>query len=451
MEKRSNSLVLGMSVISSIFFIFGFATTFIITLSSKVKDIFTLSEASAQLLTGAFFFTYFVLSIPSGYLTKKIGYKQAVVTGLFLMAAGAFMFFPAAKVPSFPLFLIATFVLAAGVVILQTSANPYVVALGSPDTASGRLNLTQALNSIATMLAPYIISVFIFKGVAEMLTPQESAQTVQMPFVLMGAIILIVAVAIMLIKLPEIEGAADVVKKSVWKYPHVLLGALAIFCYVGAEVGNAGLLVNFLNTKLEMTKDNASTYASIYWGGAMVGRFFGSIMMSNVKAGSKKYTYFALVLLLAFISGAFVTNWNWNIGLIFLGTSIVNLLAIQIGKGNPNNTLAAFAVIAAALAVATTFAPGNIALWTLVSIGLFNSVMFPNIFSLAVKDLDAGEMSTASGIINTLIVGGAVIPVLMGRVADSPALGYSWAFLVPALCYIYILFFAVRGSKIRTA
>lgn len=451
MEKKNNSLVLGMSVISSIFFIFGFATTFIITLSSKVKDIFTLSEASAQLLTGAFFLTYLVLSIPSGLVIRKIGYKTAVITGLLLMAVGAFMFYPAAKVPSFPLFLAATFVLAAGVVFLQTSANPYVVALGSSETASGRLNLTQALNSIATMIAPYIISVFIFKGVSDMMTPQESAQTVQMPFVLMGVIVLLVAFAILLIKLPKIAGSVVPSKKSVWKYPHVLLGAVAIFCYVGAEVGNAGLLVNFLNDKLGMTKENASTYAAIYWGGAMVGRFFGSIMMSDIKDASRKYLYFALVLVLAVVSGAFVTDWNWTIGLIFLGTSFINLLAIQLGRGNANRTLAVFALIAAALAVTTTFAPGNIALWTLVSIGLFNSVMFPNIFSLAVRDLDAGEMSTASGIINTLIVGGAVVPVIMGRIADSPALGYSWAFIVPAICYLYIFFFGVKGSKIRTA
>ncbi len=451
MEKKSNNLVLGMSVISSIFFIFGFATTFIITLSSKVKDIFTLSEASAQLLTGAFFLTYLVLSIPSGLVIRKIGYKTALITGLLLMAVGAFMFYPAARVPSFPLFLAATFVLAAGVVFLQTSANPYVVALGSPDTSSGRLNLTQALNSIATMIAPYIISVFIFKGVSDIMTPQELAQTVQIPFVLMGVIVLLVAFAILLIKLPKISGSVEQSRKSVWKYPHVLLGALAIFCYVGAEVGNAGLLVNFLNDKLGMTKENASTYAAIYWGGAMVGRFFGSIMMSDIKDPSRKYLYFALVLVLAIVSGAFVTDWNWTIGLIFLGTSFINLLAIQLGRGNANRTLAVFALIAATLAITTTFAPGNIALWTLVSIGLFNSVMFPNIFSLAVRDLDAGEMSTASGIINTLIVGGAVVPVIMGRIADSPALGYSWAFIVPAICYLYIFFFGVKGSKIRTA
>lgn len=452
MNQKNNQFAIGMSVISSIFFIFGFATTFIITLSSKVKDIFTLSEFEAQLLTGAFFLTYLFLSIPTGYIIKKIGYKTALIIGLFLMAIGSFMFYPAATAPSFPLFLAATFVLAAGVVFLQTSANPYVAALGSEETSSGRLNLTQALNSIATMIAPWIISVVIFKGVSEIPTPQESAETVKMPFLLMGSIVLLVAMAILMIKLPSISKDGNVEsKKSVWKYPHVLLGAVAIFCYVGAEVGNAGLLVNFLNDKLGITKENASTYAAIYWGGAMVGRFFGSIMLSDIQDKGKKYLYFVLVLILAFVSGAFVTDWNWTIGAIFLGTSVINLLAIQLGKGNANLTLGVFALIAASLAVITTFAPGSIAIWTLVSIGLFNSVMFPNIFGLAVKDLSNGEMSTASGIINTLIVGGAIIPVAMGAIADAPAFGYSWAFIVPAICYLYIFFFAVKGSKIRTA
>ncbi|PZX20070.1 FHS family L-fucose permease-like MFS transporter [Breznakibacter xylanolyticus] len=449
MTQKNNQFAIGMSVISSIFFIFGFATTFIITLSAKVKDIFTLSELEAQLLTGAFFLTYLFLSIPTGYIIRRIGYKTALVTGLLLMAVGSFMFYPAATAPSFPLFLAATFVLAAGVVFLQTSANPYVAALGSEVTASGRLNLTQALNSIATMIAPWIIAVVIFKGVSEIPSPQESAQTVKMPFLLMGSIVLLVAMAIVTIQLPAIAKGTVESKKSVWKYPHVLLGAVAIFCYVGAEVGNAGLLVNFLNDKLQISKENASTYAAIYWGGAMVGRFFGSIMLSDIQSRTRKTLYFALVLMLALVSGAFVTDWNWNIGAIFLGTSVVNLLAIQLGRGNASLTLGVFALIAAALAIVTTFAPGQLAIWTLVSIGLFNSVMFPNIFGLAVKDLSNGEMSTASGIINTLIVGGAIVPVLMGAIADSPALGYSWAFVVPALCYLYIFFFAVKGSKMR--
>lgn len=444
MDKQDNSFKVGMSVIGSIFFIFGFATTFIITLSAKVKDIFALSEFEAQMLNFAFFITYALISIPIGLYIKKIGYKRALVIGLLLMAAGGFLFFPSSSIPSFPLFLVSTFILAAGVVFLQTAANPYVTALGPADTASSRLNLTQALNSIATMLAPWIIAVFIFKSVGELL-PVEKAQTVQLPFIIMSVLIVIIAVMIMFIKLPEISQQSTE-KKSVWKYPHVLLGALAIFFYVGAEVGNGGMIINYLKSTNGMDPETASKYAAIYWGGAMVGRFFGSFMFSGISM-SKKITYALPVLLLAFVSGSFVTDWSWNIGGIFLGIAVINFLIMQIGTGKAARTLAVFALVAAALDLITSFGTGTIALWTLVSIGLFNSIMFPNIFTLAVKDLDNGELSTASGIINTLIFGGAIIPPIMGGVADS--FGYTWAFIVPALCYLYIFFYAVKGSQIR--
>jgi len=449
MEQKNANYGLGMTVIGSIFFIFGFATTFIITLSGQVKDIFTLTEFKAQLLSFAFFITYFFISIPIGLYIKKIGYKSALITGLLLMAAGSFLFFPAAKAPSFPLFLAATFVLASGVVFLQTAANPYVTALGSEESAGGRLNLVQALNSIATMVAPWIIAVFIFKGASEMLDAAQKAQTVQIPFIVIGIIVVLVAIAIFLTKLPEVGGGSVELKKSVWKHPHVLLGALGIFFYVGAEVGTGGLILNYLKTTMSMDPMVAGKYVAIYWGGAMVGRFFGSIMLSNITDNVKKYTYVALVLLLALVSGSFVTGWSWNIGLIFMVVAVANFLFMQLGKGNAGRSLAVFALLAATLALITAFTSGSIALWAVISIGMFNSIMFPNIFTLAVKDLDQGELSTASGIINTLICGGAIIPLIMGKVADLS--GYSWAFIVPALCYLYIFFYAVKGSKLRSA
>lgn len=445
MSKQDNSYKVGMSVIGSIFFIFGFATTFIITLSAKVKDIFALSEFEAQMLNFAFFITYAFISIPIGLYIKKIGYKRAVIIGLLLMAAGGFLFYPSSSIPSFPLFLVSTFILAAGVVFLQTTANPYVTALGPEATASSRLNLTQALNSIATMVAPWIIAVFIFTGASEMLDAAGKAQTVQMPFVIMSVLIVIIALLIMAIKLPEISQTATE-KKSVWKYPHMLLGALAIFFYVGAEVGNGSLIINYLKETNGLDATVASKYAAIYWGGAMVGRFFGSFMFSGISM-SKKITYSIPVLLLAFVSGSFVTSWDWNIGGIFLAIAVANFLIMQIGTGKAARTLAVFALVAAILDLVTSFGSGTVALWTLISIGLFNSIMFPNIFTLAVKDLDSGELSTASGIINTLIFGGAIVPLIMGGVADS--FGYTWAFIVPAICYLYIFYYAVSGSQIR--
>ena len=446
MNNKSNNLVVGMSVFGAIFFIFGFATTFIITLTAPIKEIFGLSETVAQLVTSAFFITYPIMSIPAGKLIDRIGYKSTVIAGLFFMALGSFIFIPAAKLPSFPIFLIGTFVLATGVVLLQVAANPYVTALGPDSSASSRLNLTQALNSVATMVAPWLISVAIFKGLTFPQDNMVAADRVPMPFIVMGVFVIVVAVALMMIKLPVIQSEDSSTKKSVWKYPHVVLGALAIFVYVGAEVGNAGLIVNYLRTSAGISSEMASTYAAIYWGGAMIGRFFGSFMFTDQKL-TRKLTYVVPVLILAFVSGSFVTDWNWTIGATFTGAAVVNFIIMLVGRGKAARTLAIFALAAALLDITTTFTGGSIALWTIISIGLFNSIMFPNIFSLAVKDLDKAELSSASGLINALIIGGAIIPPLMGSIADGA--GYTWAFLVPAVCYLYIFFYAVKGNTIR--
>jgi FHS family L-fucose permease-like MFS transporter len=446
MDNKSNNLVVGMSVFGAIFFIFGFATTFIITLTAPVKEIFGLSERTAQLITSAFFITYPIMSIPAGKLIDRIGYKYTVITGLFFMALGSFIFIPAAKLPSFPIFLIGTFVLATGVVLLQVAANPYVTALGSDSSASSRLNLTQALNSVATMVAPWLISVAIFKGLQFPQDNMVAAERVPLPFIVMGVFVIIVAIALFSIKLPVLKTEETGTKKSVWKYPHVVLGAIAIFVYVGAEAGNAGLIVNYLRNSINISSEMASTYAAIYWGGAMIGRFFGSFMFTDRKM-SKKLTYVIPVLILAFVSGSFVTDWNWTIGATFAGAAVVNFIIMLVGRGKAARTLAIFALAAAALDLTTTFTGGDVALWTIISIGLFNSIMFPNIFSLAVRDLDKAELSSASGLINALILGGAIIPPLMGSIADGA--GYTWAFIVPAVCYAYIFFFAVKGNAIR--
>jgi len=459
MEQKKSTNSLGLAVIGSMFFIFGFATTFIITLSAKVKVVFTLSEFEAQLITSAFFIAYPLLAIPSGYIIKRIGYKTSLIAGLVMMAAGSFLFFPAASIPSYPLFLVATFVLASGVVMLQVAANPYATALGPSETASGRLNMVQALNSVATMVAPWVIAVVVFKGAGEMLDAAAAAKTVQMPFIVMGVFVLIIALILLALKLPEIASeTGGELRKSIWKYPHVLLGALGIFAYVGAEVGNAGLIVNYLRLpeKGGLTIEAASRFAAIYWGGAMIGRFFGAVMLSDIKSAIRKYMFVAGILVLALFAGAFVTGnltsagayeWNWKYGAFFLIIALINVIIMQIGAGRDTRTLAVFAGVAALLALTTALTTGQVALWTIVSIGFFNSVMFPNIFSLGVKDLQKGELSKASGIINTMILGGALIPLLMGKIADIA--GYSWAFIVPAICYIYIMFFALKGSQIR--
>ena len=442
MTEKKNTQAVGMAFMGMIFFLFGFVTTFNITLADKFKAVFDLSDFAAQLVNGAFFFTYFVLSFAAGSIIKKIGYKSGVIMGLLLVAIGSFLFYPAAKVLSFPFFLFAIFIMAGGVVFLQVAANPYVTALGPSETASGRLNLTQALNSIATYIAPIIASYFVFKAADSALSPAEAAKSVPTPFLIIAVVVIIIAIAVYLLKLPVISTQGEE-KKSVWKYPHVILGAVAIFCYVGAEVGSAAMLQRYFQEALNMARSDAAMMIALYWGGAMVGRFYGSFMLSNV-AQSKKYLYTALVMLLALFVGWFVRR-EITDGLIFAGIALVNYLAIQLGKGKANRSLAVFGIIAALLLVLVMAASGNVILWVGLSIGFFNSIMFPNIFALGVDGLDKGELSMASGIINTLIVGGALIPVLMGLIADG--LGVRFAFILPIVCYLYIVFFALIGSK----
>lgn len=282
MTEQKNTQTAGMAFMGMIFFLFGFVTTFNITLADKFKAVFELSNFQAQLVNGAFFFTYFVLSFAAGGVIKKIGYKSGVILGLLLVAVGSFLFYPAAKAISFPFFLFAIFIMAGGVVFLQVAANPYVTALGPSETASGRLNLTQALNSIATYIAPIIASVFVFKSASNVLDAAGAAQQVSAPFIIIAVIVIIIAIAIYFLKLPVIP-TQGVERKSVWKYSHVVLGALGIFFYVGAEVGVAAMLQRYFQEALNMVQSDAAMMIALYWGGAMVGRFYGSFMLSNVE------------------------------------------------------------------------------------------------------------------------------------------------------------------------
>jgi len=444
MTEQNKTQTAGMAFMGMIFFLFGFVTTFNITLADKFKAVFELSNFEAQLVNGAFFFTYFVLSFTAGGIIKKIGYKAGVILGLLLVAVGSFLFFPAAKALSFPFFLFAIFIMAGGVVFLQVAANPYVTALGPSATASARLNLTQALNSIATYLAPIVASVFVFKVSADAaLNAAGAANSVPTtPFLIIGIVVILIALAVYLLKLPVIS-TQGVEKKSIWKYPHVILGAVGIFCYVGAEVGSAAMLQRYFQEALQIAQSDAAMMIALYWGGAMVGRFYGSFMLSNVER-SKKYLYTFLVLALAMFVGWFV-RYEITDGLIFAGIALVNYLAMQLGRGNPGRSLAVFGLIAALLLVVVMSFSGPVILWVGLSIGFFNSIMFPNIFALGVDGLDKGELSMASGLINSLIVGGAVIPVLMGLLADG--IGVRFSFILPIVCYLYIVYFALIGSK----
>jgi len=442
-----------MTLMLMIFFIFGFITNFNIALKDQVQATFHLSNFMANLVNGVFFFAYFVFSFLCGSIIKKTGYKMGVVLGLLAVALGSFLFYPAVAVPSYALFLIAVFVMATGVVFLQTAANPYVAALGAEESASSRLNLAQALNGLATTVAPFIVGLLVLTPAAIAMGPKA----VQVPFLIIGAIVVLIAVIIFFMKLPEIIGGEETEgRKSIWKHTHVLLGALAIFFYVGAEVGISTVIVPYLK-QTGMMIGEAAKLAAMYWGGAMVGRFLGSINL-GIMENKKKFMYSGVVIILAFFvgwlvtssqvkEGEFVFNSQPVNGLIFLGIAIVNYLAMYFSKGKTNIALGIFGLIAAALVFSSTVLGANVGIWALLSIGFFNSIMFPSIFALGVKDLDKFEMPMASGIINTMIVGGSVIPLTMGWFIDNVSV--RAALLVPLISYVYIVFYALKGSKIR--
>ncbi len=467
MNQRNNNLGVGMAFMAFIFFIFGFITNFNIAMKDQVIVAFDLkvlypgwANFFAQLVNGVFFFSYACFSFLCGGIIKKIGYKNGVIAGLILVSLGSYMFFPAVGIMSYPLFLLAVFVMATGVVFLQTAANPYVAALGSQETASARLNLTQALNSVGQTIAPFLAGILVLApavlAINNGLSAVEAAKYVQLPFIVISIIVLIIAIGIIFIKLPKIEGDEVKSSKSVLKKPQVWMGALGIFFYVGAEVGIASHVTPYLKTN-GIAADVAVRLTAIYWGGALVGRFFGSILLSKLDM-SKKYLYSAFVIVFAFFVGWFITSATFINGhfifdskplngVIFICISIVNFFFMMLGKGKANVVLGIFGTVNVLLVLSAIFLPANLGLWCLLSLGFFNSIMFPNIYSLGVSDLANSEMPLATGIINTLIVGGAIIPVLMGVLTDTTSARI--ALLLPLLCYAYITYFGLKGSKLR--
>jgi FHS family L-fucose permease-like MFS transporter len=401
-----------LAMVTTLFFMWGFLTCLNDILIPHLKSIFSLSYAQVMLVQFAFFGAYAIFSIPAGFITEKVGYKPMMVAGLLTMALGALLFVPAAGIPSFPLFLAALIILAGGITVLQVAANPYVALLGDPKTASARLTLTQAFNSLGTTIAPWFGGMLILatapktaQRIAAMLPAElqayriEQASSVKVPYSGIAVALVVLAVIIGMFKLPRItsaEGghAAQKDDDSIWNHPNLVMGAGGIFTYVGAEVAIGSFLVNYLHEPYigNLDLETAAKYLSFYWGGAMVGRFVGSVVLAKV---------------------------------------------------SPRLVLAANAFIAAALVCISMLTAGNIAMVAILAIGFFNSIMFPTIFTLGIEGLGplTGE---ASGLLNTAIVGGAIIPLLQGYIADK--IGIHHAFFLPAICYLYIVLFALKGK-----
>lgn len=402
--KQDKNYRFALTSLTSLFFMWGFITCLNDILIPHLKAVFELSYSQAMLIQFCFFGAYFLVSLPSGVLVKKLGYQKGIVIGLTVAAFGCLCFYPAAALHSYPIFLLALFILASGITLLQVSANPYVSMLGDAKTASARLTLTQAFNSLGTTVAPFFGALLILNQAAESMSAQESAQAVQMPYVFLAAMLLGLAGVFAYLKLPNISATHTKVDteestptSSAWQYRHLVLGAVGIFAYVGAEVSIGSFLVGFLGDPniAGLAESDAAKYIAYYWGGAMVGRFIGAGVMKKIAAGK-------------------VLCFN-----AFLAVTLI------------------------IIAVTTS---GNLAMWAILLVGLCNSIMFPTIFSLAINGLgkDTGQ---GSGILCLAIVGGAIMPLLQGILADN--VGVQLAFLLPIICYLFIAYYGLSGSKVK--
>jgi FHS family L-fucose permease-like MFS transporter len=410
-----------LGMVTTLFFMWGFLTSLNDILIPHLKSIFELNYFEVMLVQFFFFLAYAVVSIPAGMVIERVGYKPSMVAGLLIMGLGSLLFIPAAMVPSFPLFLVALAVLATGITDLQVSANPYVAVLGSAKTASSRLTLTQAFNSLGTVLGPRLGAWLILGGVTAYTAEQiarmtpaqlhvyrvQEASTVKLPYLLIALALIVLGIVIARFKLPQIPAAEGGRKTetgahdSIWRHRNLVLASIGIFTYVGAEVSIGSFMVNYLHEPNigNLSLAQAGAYLAFgYWFGAMVGRFAGSWVLRQV---------------------------------------------------SPRVVLGVNALVAALLVCISMASSGHIAMWSMILVGLFNSIMFPTIFTLGIEGLGplTGE---GSGLLNTAIVGGAIIPLIQGLIADK--IGIHHAFLLPVLCYLYILFFAVKGQPAaRTA
>lgn len=430
-----------------LFFMWGFLTSLNDILVPHLKAAFSLRHWQAQLIQFFFFGAYFVMSWPSGYIIKRMGYKKGIILGLALMGLGCFLFYPASIVKIYGVFLLALFVLASGITILQVAANPYVAVLGPSETAASRLNLAQGFNSLGHTLAPLFGAALILQNVAEV-----SVERVQLPYILIAAALLLLAGIFFFIRLPEITYEERETKAfNLFDYPHLALGMIAIFCYVGAEIAIGSFLVEYfkLDKVMGMDPKTAGNYVSFYWGGAMIGRFIGAVSLSDMENKLRKNLLMLFVPVVAFIVVTIVVNVRgldtslaYGFGLMML----LNFGAFFLGRSLPHRLLAVFALLCMTLLAVTMGTTGNIALWSILGIGLFNSIMWSNIFTLAIDDLGENT-SYGSSLLVMMIVGGAIIPVIQGLVADIPGVGVAYSFIVPLLAYLYLVFYGLRGYK----
>lgn len=460
-NKSQSTNLIPMVAITILFFMWGFITSLNDILIPYFKGVYSLSHFEANIVQLAFFIAYFFGSLGMFLLAKKgkdpihtMGYKKTLELGLYVAGTACLIFSTAATLNlGFGVFLIALFMLGIGLTFLQVAANPFVAMLGDRKTASSRLNLSQAFNSLGTTLGPALGGYFIFKVFLE---NSVGADAVKIPYLILGLLLGCIALFLSRIKIdePRVEKKEEGKKESIFKYTYVWLGAIGIFFYVGAEVAVGSNLVAYLTSVSNgvITESLASSYLSYYWGGAMIGRFLGAVSLSNIKP--KQKVLYMIILAIASFTLIYVINFYLHSLSIesvwyFLIFMLLNFIFFYLGKGNPARLLGIFAIVNSVLLIIGMNIfnfDGLWWVWAMLAIGLFNSIMWSNIFTLAIDKL-GDKTSEASSILIMMILGGAILPPLQGLMADLSNIRYS--FIVPLLGYIYLIFYGFKGYKIN--
>lgn len=449
-----------LTVLTSLFFLWGFITVLNDVLVPHWKELFQLTYAQSLLVQFCFFGAYFVgsviyyfISLSSGDPIGRIGYKRGLLLGLGLSALGCVLFAPASSMHSYPAHLGALFILGLGFTVLQIAANPFVAIIGPAEGASSRLNLAQGFNSLGTTVAPLIGGWLIFDQA-------DAASAVRMPYLGLAMVLTLVAVLVHLSRLPEPPRTEHITRSHALRHPQLRWGMVAIYCYVGAEVAVGSLIIGFLHLESVMGigEGVAKHYLSLYWGGAMAGRFIGAVALNKTIAPTKRLAMMLAIGAAMFIllmalnaTGTVGISALWPMGLLIAANIAVALLS----NGEPGRAMGLFATVAVVLLCGVIAGKGPIALWGIVAIGLFNSILWSNIFTLAIDGLGP-DTAQGSSLLVMMILGGAVMPWLQATIIDLFGTGvmndqaFHLSFLLPLVCYAYLVWYGLRGSTLRS-
>jgi len=450
-------------IVTALFFMWGFISCMNDLLIPKFKADFNLNQFQANLVQFAFFgayflvsLAYFLISAAKGDPINRIGYKNGLVLGLLIAGIGCLLFYPAAETKQYALFLGALIVLGSGITIIQIAANPYVTILGPEETGPSRLNLSQGLNSLGYVITPLIGGILLF-GSKEIYTSTGGVDAVKVPYVGLGIAFIVLAGIFKAISLPTFthEGKVEAGVK-VFRHKHFIWGWLAIFFYVGSEVTIGSILINYLKdpSVMGMAEETSAKYLSFYWGGTMIGRLMGAISLSNIQQ-SRKYFFMALAAVGAtaviFANATFKENLTHGhyidpqTILPYIGMVVVSFIFFVLGRSNPGKMVGLFALVAVALTCFSMGSKGEWALWSIIGIGLFNSIMWSNIFSLSIRGLGK-DTSQGSSLLVMMIVGGAIMPLIQGALMDS--FGVRTSLGIVLIGYLYLVFYGLKGHRI---